>query len=417
MTEQTKVFGSLVISLVMILSGLGMLMLSFDSEVSEIVEIAENPVEVPETFTVTEIEPMPTSLQEPIQMLQSGFIQEARQILRQCHEEHPDCALWLGISYFPRPHGYGESFLEAQPFLEDAWNRGNVTAGYYLGVAYFEALGVPKDEKKAIEYMRLPADEGNAIASLYLGHILMYGSNKNGEYAEAIQYLDAATNAGDFRAHYWLGIAYEYGKGTNRDWEKALAEYEKACIPGFAISCSRYSQLAYTLLPSKTDPLEIEELNAKNLTYMHKAKFLNDPDGIVLVALRELDYADQDFSPAEAVKDLLQVCESHKGCYCRDAAMILETGFLIPQDRIKAQTYFEEYGNHECGADSDIHKLKPERDRLFDSKDFTEIHTRALQNNKIAMSEIAAYLRIRSKQDPLLHRWIHRWSLLSSQQD
>lgn len=414
MTEQTKVFGGLVISLVMILSGLGLLMLNFDSEVSE---IAESPIEVQEAFTVEEVKPMPINIDEPMQMLQSGLVQEAREMLRQCHPDHTDCTLWLGISYFPRPFGNGDKFSEAQPFLEDAWNRGNAIAGYYLGVAYFEALGVSIDENRAMEYLRKPADDGNPFASLYLGHILMYGSNKNGEYAEAIHYLMAAIAAGDLHAPYWLGVAYEFGKGIDIDWDKAVAEYEKACLAGFGVSCSRYSQLAYALLPLKIDPLEIEELNAKNLAFMHKAKSLNDPDGIVLVALRELDYADQDLAPAEAVTDLLKVCETHKGCFCRDAAMILETGFLIPQDRTKAQSYFEEYGNRDCGADSDIHKQKLERDRLFDSNDFKEIHARALQNNKIAMSEIAAYLRIRSGQDPVLNRWTHRWSMLSSHQD
>lgn len=313
----------------------------------------------------------------------------------------------------------GQSFEESPQELEikDLGPEDSTLSEYLLGVTYYEGKGVQQDIPKAMEHFKRASEKQHGLSALYMAHILMYETSVNGDPKEALKYLEMSVLLGELTAHYWLGIAYEFGKGVDQDLDRALSEYELACNADFIIACSRYGRVSNSWLYTKSDPVEFAEITGKTLEFIHKAKKHNDPDGIVLVALRELDYADQEFTPAEAVTDLLKVCETHKGCHCLDAALILESGFLTPQNRDRAQAYFEEYSNHECGIDSDIHKQKLKRDELFGSQEYKEIHKRALQGNKIALSEIAAYLRIRSNQDRLLLRWIHRFSMLANRED
>lgn len=74
--------------------------------------------------------------------------------------------------------------------------KGNAGAQYSLAKMFHTGTGIPQDEKEAIKWYRLAAEQGNVIAQFQLGVLYKYGEgvlHKDGEgilidYKEAIKW-------------------------------------------------------------------------------------------------------------------------------------------------------------------------------------------------------------------------------------
>jgi TPR repeat protein len=63
------------------------------------------------------------------------------------------------------------------PFAED----GDADAQHYLGNMYSDGKGVPENDKTAVEWYTLAAEQGHEYAQLYLGWSLKFGYRCMGE--------------------------------------------------------------------------------------------------------------------------------------------------------------------------------------------------------------------------------------------
>ncbi len=61
--------------------------------------------------------------------------------------------------------GYETALALLTPFAED----GDAGAQYYLGNMYSDGKGVPENDKTAVEWYTLAAEQGHVYAQLYLG--------------------------------------------------------------------------------------------------------------------------------------------------------------------------------------------------------------------------------------------------------
>jgi hypothetical protein len=57
----------------------------------------------------------------------------------------------------------------AVPILREAADQGYAAAQHYLGLCYYNGLGLTSDYEKAVEWYRKAANQGNATAQFYLG--------------------------------------------------------------------------------------------------------------------------------------------------------------------------------------------------------------------------------------------------------
>jgi len=84
--------------------------------------------------------------------------------------------------------------------------QGNTFAQFILGLMYDNGRGVPKDDKEAIRWYRLAAQQGYAWAESKLG--AMYGSGRGvpQNYGEAVKWFRLAAEQGDALGEFSLGV-------------------------------------------------------------------------------------------------------------------------------------------------------------------------------------------------------------------
>lgn len=115
----------------------------------------------------------------------------------------------------------------AVEFFEQAAQKGNAEAMYFLGLLYAEGKGVAADPAKAMQWYRAAAEKGHAeAANNYAAAVA------KSDPAQAIQWYRKAAEGGDLRAMNNLGSAYAEGKGVEKDPRQAVEWYRKAADKG-----------------------------------------------------------------------------------------------------------------------------------------------------------------------------------------
>ena len=112
--------------------------------------------------------------------------------------------------------------------------QGDVASQYNVGMALANGLGVERDDRQAVEWLRKAADADYAIAELMLGVMLKYGrGSPPDQKASAVQFERAALH-GNASAQFSLGLDYQDGIGVEKDQKRANALFRKAAMQGHA---------------------------------------------------------------------------------------------------------------------------------------------------------------------------------------
>jgi len=137
-----------------------------------------------------------------------------------------------------RSGDYATVLREWKPLAE----QGNADAQYNQGLMYALGRGVPQDDKTAVKWYRLAADQGDADAQKKLKEIKILLSlspkeqrnlasleARKGNYKKALNFLEQASGNGDHIASWKLAGNYRgtlQGWGIKKDLRKARY-YEK----------------------------------------------------------------------------------------------------------------------------------------------------------------------------------------------
>ena len=115
--------------------------------------------------------------------------------------------------------------------IQDA-EQGNAEAQFILAMMHYQGHGVPKDERKAVQWLQKSANQGNAVAQLELGR--GYG---NGDYGlaknerKAMELIRKAAEQGQPIAQDVVGDAYNFGfGGVTKNEKRANEWYGKAAV-------------------------------------------------------------------------------------------------------------------------------------------------------------------------------------------
>jgi TPR repeat protein len=111
-------------------------------------------------------------------------------------------------------------------------NDGNALAQLNLGLMYRNGEGVPQDNKLAVKWYTMSAEQGHAKAQYNLG--LMYASEKGVSHddKEAVRWYRLSAEQGYADAQYNLGVMYYNGEGVPQDYKEAHAWWSVAKANG-----------------------------------------------------------------------------------------------------------------------------------------------------------------------------------------
>ena len=106
--------------------------------------------------------------------------------------------------------------------------------------------GVPKDERKAVEFFRRAAAKGHAPSQYALSVCLREGRGAARDQRASADWCRKAAEQGHASAQFNLGIAYERGDGVPKDAVQAARWFRKAADQGEASAQYSYGVCLYT---------------------------------------------------------------------------------------------------------------------------------------------------------------------------
>jgi len=130
---------------------------------------------------------------------------------------------------------YGTALELLRPLAED----GDARAESTLGLMYYRGgKGVQQDDRKALKWFRLAANQHDAVAEFNLGVMYADGQGVPQDNTEAENWYRQAADQGDARAEYNLGLWYARGLGGSPDYVRAHMWFNLAAshFPESAVS-------------------------------------------------------------------------------------------------------------------------------------------------------------------------------------
>ena len=121
------------------------------------------------------------------------------------------------------------------------------------------------DDKEAVKFHRLYAEQGDAEAQFNLGQMYREGLEVAQDYKEAVKWYCLSAEQGDARAQCDLGMMYDKGQGVEQDYKEAEKLFRFAAEQGIAeaqgnlgvMSLSAYPLMVF--LVSKVSKRDLEE--------------------------------------------------------------------------------------------------------------------------------------------------------------
>ena len=151
--------------------------------------------------------------------------------------------LWRGI-------GVPKNVSEAKSFFAFARDMKGGEACYNIAIIYIQGDGVAKNYKKAMDYMRMSAEQGCIEAQLYLGMAYTTGCIFEPEVV-GIKMIPTHT------PEYGMDLPMLEGEFREFDEEDEALRYD-------AVKQDQHSAFQWFQIASRHDPTNVEELSAKS---------------------------------------------------------------------------------------------------------------------------------------------------------
>lgn len=137
------------------------------------------------------------------------------------------------------------------------WQRteGKASAQVNLGSMYHEGQGVPQDDKEAVRWSRLAAEQADpdasATAQFNLGVCYHKGQGVPQDDREAVRWLRLAAEQADPDAQAGLGESYDEGRGVPQDYVQAYMWFNLAGASGKAGVIERRDNIVSKMTPDQ----------------------------------------------------------------------------------------------------------------------------------------------------------------------
>lgn len=111
-------------------------------------------------------------------------------------------------------------FDDAFPLFQEAANKGDNIAQYYLGIFYEQGYSVKPNMEESLKWLEKSADAGNVDAIQYMSSLYEKGVYLNAQ--EVLKWLTHAISCNNSWAYYRLALMYYHGRGCTKDIDKAI---------------------------------------------------------------------------------------------------------------------------------------------------------------------------------------------------
>ncbi|GAB4337073.1 MAG: hypothetical protein OHK0038_15370 [Flammeovirgaceae bacterium] len=274
-------------------------------------------------------------------------------------QDHIKSILFLGHLYEKGNHYVQQNLEESYKWFRKAAYLGNDSAAFYMGVAFEEAKGIEKDDKKAIQWYLKAANAGikDAEERLSKYNILQFIKSSDLDYVtyranrgdtdailllskyyikvgndEALDWLKKLADKGNIEAYRLLGEIYLEGKcGLNKNYLEAAKWFEKAENQNDLPSIKQLALMYLDTLIGKENSQQLAQ--QKSIKYLENIKKSNpkSPDILLFTKiLADISFRQKDFQSAilhyenyiknyqdslNTIKDLIQSLENKAFSY------------------------------------------------------------------------------------------------------
>ena len=136
----------------------------------------------------------------------------------------PQPVSWLTVS-----NQWG-SFPVAE--IISAAQKGEVTAQFYISVAYEDGIGVEKNPAESFKWMKKAAEQNFSKAQRCLGYMYKNGFGAETNATEGFLWIQKAALQGDAGSQTDLGWHYQNGIGVSKNAAESVNWYTKAALQG-----------------------------------------------------------------------------------------------------------------------------------------------------------------------------------------
>ena len=110
---------------------------------------------------------------------------------------------------------------------------------------------VPQDDKEAIRWYRLAAEQGDALTQVKLGIMYFFGHGVPQDYQEAMLWFRLAAEEGVPAAQYNLGGMTFKGQGVPRNYVRAYMWASLAAAQGYELAAKGLKILEKHMTPAQ----------------------------------------------------------------------------------------------------------------------------------------------------------------------
>ena len=111
---------------------------------------------------------------------------------------------------------------------------GFAPAQYRLGIMYLKGLGVDKNARKGIAWLKAADRQDHLPASFYLASFYLTGTHLPRDMKRAFEIFSRMAERDFAPAQFQLAVSYGQGRGVDRDPSMAIHWLERAANNGFA---------------------------------------------------------------------------------------------------------------------------------------------------------------------------------------
>jgi uncharacterized protein len=139
-----------------------------------------------------------------------------------------------------------KAYEEAIKWFKLGIEKGNAACMNYMGLMYFNGLGVEKDLEEAVKMYGAAASKDYPPALANLGLSYLNGMGVEQDTQKAMGWFSKANNFGFPLSMYYTGVMYEFGQRVNIDLKLAKEWYEKAVAKGHTLSALSLGEMYRT---------------------------------------------------------------------------------------------------------------------------------------------------------------------------
>jgi len=139
-------------------------------------------------------------------------------------------------------------YKKAFTLYKKAAKSGDSLSQSALSFLYFNGVGVSKNTKLGLEWLKTSAHNANATAQYDLGMFYLKGNNVKQDYKKAATWLDSSSNLGNTDARFNLALMYYKGEGVDENTTKSAELLDSAATNGHILAKQNIGRLYMRLL-------------------------------------------------------------------------------------------------------------------------------------------------------------------------